>query len=768
MKKETTMFTKVRKRDGSILDFEQSRITSAIFKALNATGEGGEEEAARVSDKVLKALKKEHSAKEILDIETIQNYVERTLMLLDYTKTAKAYILYREKRAEVREKKKEVPEKVKQLVADSKKFFSDDFSEYIFFSRYSRWIESEGRRETWIESVQRYFDFMFKNLGNKMIDQEYGDLKEAVLNMRVMPSMRLFWSAGGAAESTNVSGYNCSFIAISELQDFGEIMYLSMCGTGVGFSVEYQSIEKLPQIKRQTGKPKVKIVVEDSKEGWADAFVKCMRHWYDGKDVEVDYSELRPMGARLHTMGGRSSGPGPLKALMEFARDKVLERQDRRLKPIDVHDIACKVGEIVEMGGVRRSAMLSLSNLDDLEMRVAKDKRFWERDEKQRHMANNSVAYASKPTDVVLMKEWQQLAEGGTGERGIFNRAGLKDQLPPRRWKIFEKDAATSGTNPCGEIVLKSKQFCNLTEVICRAEDTEETLLEKVRLATIMGTYQATLTNFPYLSKEWKENCDEERLLGVSLTGQWDCPAVRNPETLRKLKERAVEVNKEYAKRFGINQSTAITCVKPSGTVSQLVNSASGLHTRYAKYYLRRTRLSATDPIFEMLKEQKYPYEADAYQSTGALANYVITFVVKAPEGAITRRDKNVVQQLDYWKILKENYTEHNPSASIYIKPEEWIEAVHWVRKNWDMVGGLAFFSEQNVYVQSPYEEIMDDVAVNEKTGEMVVVKTAEEKYRELKAKLPEINFADIVLYEQDDETKGAKEAACAGGVCEI
>ncbi len=762
------MFTKVRKRDGSIVEFDQSRITSAIFKALSVTKEGSEKDADRVSDKVLKALKKEHSTKDVLDIETIQNYVERALAVMGLFETCRAYILYREKRAEVREKKKEVPERVKELVAQSKKFFSDSFSEYVFYSRYSRWKEDEGRRETWIESVQRYADFMKSKLNDKLTDQEYAEIQNAILNMRVMPSMRLMWSAGKAATATNVTGYNCSFIAISDLQDFGEIMYLSMCGTGVGFSVERQTVEKLPQIKEQIAEPKEKIAIEDSKEGWADAFVACMRHWYNGRDVEVDYSKLRPAGARLHTMGGRSSGPGPLKALIEFARMKVLDCQGFRLRPIDVHDITCKIGEIVEMGGVRRSAMLSLSNLDDLEMRLAKDKRFWERDEKHRHMANNSVAYRDRPTIPKLMREWAQLVEGGTGERGIFNRAGLKNQLPERRWKVFGRDASTSGTNPCGEIVLKSKQFCNLTEVICRAEDTLETLLEKVRLATILGTYQSTLTYFPYLSPKWQENCEEERLLGVSLTGQWDCPVVRDPEVLKKLRGLAIEVNKEYAKRFGINQSTAITCVKPSGTVSQLVNAASGLHTRYAKYYIRRTRLSATDPLFEMLKEQKYPYEPDVYQSAGAMANYVISFAVKAPDNAITRHDKNVVEQLDYWKMLKTNYTEHNPSATIYVKPEEWIDTLHWVRKNWDMIGGLTFYAEQSIYDQAPYEEIADDVVKDEKTGEIKVVKTAEQKYLELKAQLPDIDFANIVLYEQDDETKGAKELACAGGVCEI
>mgnify|MGYP001588607489 FL=1 len=765
------MFTQVKKRDGKIVPFDQSRIVSAIFKALNATKEGNEKDAERVADKVMKVLKKEHSAKDILDIEIIQNVVEETLMIMDYTKTAKAYIIYRKDRAQVREKTREVPERVKKLVADSKKYFRNPLGEFIFYRSYSRWIEEENRRETWIEAVDRYLAFMKENLKKKLTDKEYVEIREAVLNMKVMPSMRLLWSAGPAARATNVCGYNCSYVAISELRDFAEIMYLSMCGTGVGFSVEYESVEKLPRIAKQTGAPKEKMVVEDSKEGWADAFADAMESWFEGKDVEIDYSKLRPMGARLHTMGGRSSGPGPLKALMEFARGKVLARQGRRLKPIDVHDIACKVGEIVEMGGVRRSAMLSLSSIDDLEMRTAKWGEFWNQGQGQRHMANNSAAYNDRPHSGDFMDEWKSLKDSKSGERGIFNRAGLKLQLPARRWKVFEKDAATSGTNPCGEIILKSKQFCNLTEVVCRQEDTEETLMEKIRLATILGTYQSTLTNFQYLSRQWKKNCDEERLLGVSLTGQWDCPVVRDSAVLKRLKEKAIAVNAEYAKKFGINQSTAITCVKPSGTVSQLVDSASGLHPRHAKYYIRRIRISATDPLFEMLKDQKYPYAQDVYQTPGAVANYVLDFAVKAPEGAITRHDLHVVSQLDHWKMLKEHFTEHNPSATISIGKNEWMKAGNWVHDNWDMVGGLAFLpkeEDERVYPQAPYEDIVDDVVRDEKTGELKIVKSAEEKYRELLKKFPEIDFAEIVLYEQDDETKGAKELACSAGVCEI
>ncbi|MBI2591274.1 MAG: ribonucleoside-triphosphate reductase, partial [Candidatus Brennerbacteria bacterium] len=457
--------------------------------------------------------------------------------------------------------------------------------------------------------------------------------------------------AGKAARKTNVTAYNCSYIAQSKLEDFAEIMYLSMCGTGVGFSVESQTVQQLPLVKKQTGEVPVIFTIEDSKEGWGDALTAGMKAWYDGRDIKFDYSKLRPAGARLETMGGRSSGPEPLRALLDFSRVKILNRQGKRLSNLDVHDIVCKIGEVVVMGGVRRTALISLSDLDDEEMRHSKEGQFY-LNEPQRQMANNSAVYNQKPTAAEFMEEWLALAKSGTGERGIFNRGELKSQLPERRWKIFEKDAATAGTNPCGEIVLKSKQFCNLTEVICRPEDTEETLIEKIKIAAIIGTYQATLTNFPYLSKEWKKNCEEERLLGVSLSGQWDCPTVRNVETLIKLKEKAIEVNREYAKRFGINQSSAITCVKPSGTVAERVDCSPGMHARHAPFYIRRVRISSTDPLFQMLKDQKFLYHPEVGQAEGSASTYVLEFPVKAPSGSVFKKDLNAIE-LTSWNTGK-------------------------------------------------------------------------------------------------------------------
>lgn len=718
---------------------------------MQATGEGDlTRDPKDVSDRVTRELTKRFPADHTPHVEEIQDIVEETLILMDFPKTAKAYILYRYERAGIREKSKAVPPHVEELARESKKYFRNPLAEFVYYRTYSRWIEEEGRRETWIETVERYMSFMKEDLGEKLSEDEYREIHRAMLHQEVMPSMRLMWSAGKACRAANVTAYNCSYIAPSRLEDFGEIMYLSMCGAGVGFSVESQTVQQLPIVRRQTGKILPTHVIGDSKEGWCDALTLGLKTWYSGKDITFDFSELRPAGARLHTMGGRSSGPEPLRALLEFTRAKILSRQGKRLTNLDAHDIACKIGEVVVMGGVRRTAMISLSDLDDVEMRHAKTGQFYLTDP-QRAMANNSAVYNEKPSASQFLEEWLSLSKSGTGERGIFNRGSLKQQLPAHRWEIFEAHWQTAGTNPCGEIILRSKEFCNLTEVVARAEDTEETLSGKIRLATILGTYQATLTDFTYLSKEWKENCDEERLLGVSITGQWDSPAVRNAETLRKLRDRAIEVNQEYAKRFGINPAAAITCVKPSGTVSQLVDASSGMHPRHAAYYIRRIRIAATDPLFHMLKEQKFPYHPEVGQNGSAATTYVLEFPVKAPEGAVFRNDLSAVRQLEHWKMVKENYTEHNPSVTVSVGDDEWIKTANWLYENWDMLGGLSFLPrEDHVYQLAPYEEI------------------TEEKYNELVAKLPQVDFSRIVVYEKDDETQGARALACESGICEL
>jgi len=561
----------------------------------------------------------------------------------------------------------------------------------------------------------------------------------------------LVWSAGKAARKTNVTGYNCSFIAPSKPQDFGEIMYISMCGGGVGFSVESHTVQQFPQIKKQTGKMRKTYVVPDKKEGWADAFVYAVKTWFAGEDIEFDYSKLRPEGAKLKTMGGKSSGPEPLRELMTFTRIKMLSRQGKRLSNLDIHDIVCKIGEIVVAGGVRRTALISLSDLDDREMRRAKFGQFYVT-EPQRSMANNSAIYNEKPSNVEFMDEWITLMKSGSGERGIFNRGSLIKQMPDRRWKVFEKDLDTSGVNPCGEIILKSKQFCNLSEIVARADDTEKTLMEKARLAAILGTYQATLTNFGYLSDKWKKNCEEERLLGVSITGQWDCRIIRdNPKLLQKLKNQVIKTNKQYSKKFKVKPSTCTTCVKPSGTVSQLVNSSSGMHPRHSEYYIRRVRISATDSLFQMLRDQGVPYHPEVGQNKDTANTYVLEFPVKSPTKSIYKDDLSALEQLEHWKEVKTNYTEHNPSVTVSVGENEWIEVGNWVYTNWDIVGGLSFLPRSNhVYKLAPYEEI------DKKT------------YEEMLKRFKNIDFSKIVTYERTDETEGAKELACMGGLCEL
>ncbi len=744
-------FTEVRKRDGRIVPFDESRIVNAVSRAMQVTQEGNsKDDAEKVADHVVGQLVKRYPADHIPTIEEIQDLVEEELIVMDFPKTAKSYILYRQDRSELRERKKDVPENIKALVEESRKYFKNNLSEFVYYRSYSRWMEEEGRRETWIETVDRYMNFMKENLGDKLSENEYGEIRESILKQEVMPSMRLMWSAGKAARATNVSAYNCSYIAPTKIRDFAEIMYLSMCGAGVGFSVESQTIQKLPQIKNQSGRKLPAFIIDDSKVGWCEALTAGLEAWFAGKDIEFDYSKLRVAGARLKTMGGRSSGPEPLRALFDFARKKIFAKQGKRLSNLDVHDIICKIGEIVVAGGVRRSALISLSDLDDQEMRTAKIGQFYIKDP-QRSMANNSAVYSAKPTATQFLEEWLSLARSGTGERGIFNRGGVLKQIPERRRRMMNGGVATCGVNPCGEIILKSKEFCNLTEVVARAEDTDDSLLKKIRVATIIGTYQSTLTNFPFLSEEWKENCEKERLLGVSITGQWDCPAVRSAKAMDKLRNRAIGTNAEYAKRFGVNPSAAITCVKPSGTVSQLVDASSGLHARHAPYYIRRIRINASDPLFQMLKDQKMPYYPEVGQSIGSAHTFVLEFPVKAPEGSKKKNDLSAMEQLSYWKMVKENYTEHNPSVTISVGENEWIEVADWLYNNWDMLGGLSFLPrDDHAYLLAPYEEI------------------TKERYEEMVQKFPTVDFSQIIFYEKDDNTEGSKEAACVAGVCEI
>ena len=755
MKQLHTILTKIKKRDGTIVPFDEKRIERAISRAMNASQEGTDTEAKRVTFSVvvtLAALKKKHKEKAFLPtVEVIQDIVEHTLITLHFSKTAKAYILYRNERTIIRQNVGFIPEKVKELAALSKKYFRNPLAEFVYYRSYSKWISEEGRRETWVETIDRYIGFMKEHLGSGLNEKEYAELREAILTQEIMPSMRLLQFAGKAARRTNVCAYNCSFIAPRTFQDFAEIMYISMCGTGVGFSVESENIQALPQIQKQTGTMLPEYVIADSKEGWADAFSFGMKTWFDGNDVTFDYSLIRPAGSRLKTMGGKSSGPEPLRSLLTFARERILRKAGRHLSNIDAHDIICKIGECVVAGGVRRSAMISLSDFDDDAIRDSKKGQFYIA-EAQRMLANNSAVYTEKPTNEDFLDEWIALMKSGSGERGIFNRGGLVKTLPSRRLDQWKNGIYPSwGTNPCGEIILQSKQFCNLSEVVARAGDTKETLLKKIRLATIIGTYQSTLTYFPYLSHEWKRNCEKERLLGVSITGQWDSLMARNPEILEELRQMAIATNKKFAKHLGINQSTCITCVKPSGTVSQTVDCSSGMHPRHAPYYIRRVRISATDALFKMLRDQGVPYYPEVGQTIEQATTFVFEFPMKAPDGAICRDDIDAIQQLEHWKTVKEHYTEHNPSVTISVGEDEWIQVGNWVYENWDIVGGLSFLPRSNhVYQLAPYESI------------------SKERYEEMLKHTNHLDFSKIVTYEVDDETEIKKELACVAGVCDI
>lgn len=768
------------KRSGDPVPFDLEKIVQAAFKAMDAQGEGVMEDARYIARKVQstfqraallmpRAVGSVPSAMEICpNVEQIQDAVERELMMEGFTKSARGFVIYREKQAEQRRAEEIVSPAVRNLVLESRKLLKGPLSEFTYYRTYSRWIEEEGRRETWIETVDRFMSYMRSKLGNKKLDEfsdysvSYSDIRTAILNLEVMPSMRLLWAAGAACEATNVAAFNCAFVAPTRLEDFGEILYVLACGTGVGFSVESRNVQMLPVVEYQTGNkvPSDGVMyVTDSKEGWANAVVLGMKAWYEGSDIEFDYSQVRPEGARLKTMGGRSSGPKPLEDLMGFVRSKILANQGQRLSNIDVHDIICKIGDCIVAGGVRRSALISLSDLKDEGMRLAKSGH-WYVENNQRQLANNSAVYLKRPTDEEFMREWLSLVESHAGERGIFNRGSLFSQMPDRRLEMWQELGyvvngqvrVQVGTNPCGEITLLSKQFCNLTEVVCRVNDTYETLMRKVRIATVLGTYQSMLTDFPYLSSGWKENCDRERLLGVSLTGQWDCPAITQSDgqLLRELLECARNTNEEYASRFGIPPSMSITCGKPSGTVSLLVDSASGGHQRYAEYYIRRVRISSSDPLFRMLKDQGLPYHPENGQTHETANTFVLEFPVHSPKGPYVG-EISALDQLDYWKKLKTHFTEHNPSVTISVKPSEWYEVGKWVLDNWDIVGGLSFLPlDQTVYKFAPHEAC------------------TKEKYEELLRKFEGVDYSKIMLYEREDETQGSREYACVAGVCEI
>ena len=619
----------------------------------------------------------------------------------------------------------------------------DSYQKVIAASRYARFLPEFKRRETWEETVDRMVNYLKSK--NKGLDKEFKEIREAVLNLEIMPSMRLMMSAGEACDRDNIAAYNCSYLAINNKRAFSEALYILMNGTGVGFSCERQEISKLPEIPKDISNCDDVIVVGDSKLGWAKSFKKLLSSLWEGDIPKIDYSNVRPAGARLKTFGGRASGPEPLKRLFDFVIDSFKHAQGRKLTSLEVHDIICMVGEIVVVGGVRRSALISLSNLTDKRMREAK-MGAWYNDFAHRGLANNSVAYTEKPDMETFMDEWVSLVKSKSGERGIFNRVAAQKQAA--KWDR-RSDALSYGTNPCSEIILRDKQFCNLTEVVVRANDTKETLKKKVQLATILGTLQSNLTNFQFLSAEWTKNTKEERLLGVSLTGIMDAKITSNPDPkfLEEIRDVARKTNKKYAEMLEIEESTSITCVKPSGTVSQLVDSASGIHARHSDYYIRTIRMDKKDPIYSFLKEKGVQVEDEQFRPESTA---VFSFPMKAPQGAITRTDKTAIEQLENWLVYQRHWCEHKPSVTISVKDDEWMQVGAWVWKYFDEISGISFLPHSDhSYVQAPYTDC------------------TKEEYNKLKKITPNnIDFSELI--EEDDMTEGSQTLACVGGACEI
>jgi len=644
------------------------------------------------------------------------------------------------------------------------KTLPNDYQNFIALSRYARWLPEENRRETWEETVARYFDFMEEHL-KENTNQELAPktrkvLENAVVNLEVMPSMRALMTAGKSLKDNNIAGYNCAYLSVDHPKAFDECLYILMHGTGVGFSVERQHIGKLPEIPEQVVEVDDTIVVQDSKEGWQSSFRKLISYLFDGEIPNWDTSKVRPKGSRLKTFGGRASGPEPLIDLFHFSCNIFRNSAGRKLNSYECHRLMCKIAEVVVVGGVRRSALISLSNLTDERMRNAKTGQWWI-DTPEMALSNNSVCYTEKPDMGIFMKEWLSLYDSKSGERGIFNRESAIKQVAKNGRRDTEHEF---GCNPCSEIILRDGQFCNLTEVVIRAEDTHKDIIRKVRLASILGTFQASLTNIRRLRKKWTINTEEEALLGVSLTGIMDNEfmngsskklvsewhgGINLPDFLLKLKKEAIKTNKEWAGLLGINQSTSITAIKPSGTVSQLVDSASGIHPRHNDYYLRRVRADTKDPIAQLMKDEGVPCEPDVMKPNSV---EVFTFPIKAPDNAILRDDRTAIEQLELWLMYQEYYCEHKPSVTITVREHEWMEVGAWVYKNFDKVSGVSFLPHSDhSYQQAPYEDCTEEV------------------YLEALASMPKaVNWDRIKEYELSDTTRGMKTMACTGDLCEM
>jgi ribonucleoside-diphosphate reductase alpha chain len=735
--------TEIVKRDGRVVSFDIGRIENALEKCFASIGREPQTPIHELARRVVNIMAAKSNGA-LPTVEGVQDIVEMVLQAAGEFQAAKHYILYRAEHAKKRVARP-IPDEVREAFAASDPYFPTSLQKFQFFDKYSRFNYDLGRRETWLETVNRSVDYMHELAGDRLSAATYERVRQGILSMQAMPSMRLLAMAGPAARRNNIAIYNCSYQPVDSIDSFVEALIISMSGCGVGFSVERKYVENFARIKRQTNQKPRLFVVEDSAEGWAEALRVGLETWFEGGDMRFDLSLLRAAGAPLKTKGGRASGPEPLRVMLDFVRSRILARQGSFLRPIDAHDMMCAVGNAAVSGGVRRTAMISLFDYDDEEMLTCKSGDF-ERDNSQRWNANNSAVWpAGGITQTDFIKQFLEMVESGRGEPGIFNREASNALRPARRRN------AEFGTNPCGEIILRPNQFCNLTAAVARHEDTFDTLREKVEVATIIGTIQSLATHFPGLRDVWRQNCEEERLLGVDITGQMDSTIAQDAGVKERLRHIAVEVNRQTAQALGINQSASITCVKPSGNSSQLLNCASGLHARWAPYYIRNVRVASHSPIYKVLRDASVPMSPENGQTAENANTWVVHFPVKSPDGAITRKDRSAIAQCEFWLQNKIYWTEHNPSCTITYRPDEVLDVMKWVWEHRDQIGGLSFLPAFDAkYDNMPYVEI------------------GHEEYERLAAEFPEIDFSKVYRYEEEDLTKAAQELACVSGLCEV
>jgi ribonucleoside-triphosphate reductase len=729
------------KRDGRVVPFDAQRIERALSKCFASIGREPQITISELTKRVVNVVSAQF---EQPTVEGVQDIVEIVLQAAGEYEAAKHYILYRAEHQKQRQLRP-IPASVRQAFAEADQYFPSQLQKFQFYDKYARFNYDLGRRETWIETVERAVNFLRELSNNKLSTQDYQAIQQAILNMDVMPSMRLLAMAGAAGRRNNITLYNCSYMPVDSIDSFVEALIISMSGCGVGFSVERQYVEQFPRIQRQHGQTIETLLVEDTSEGWSNALRMGLQAWFEGRDMHFDYSAVRPSGAPLRTKGGRASGPEPLRKMLDFTRARILARQGSFLRPLDAHDIMCMVGNAAVSGGVRRTAMISLFDFDDREMRLCKSGDNLQGND-HRWNANNSAVWPDRElSQTEIIRFLLDMVESGRGEPGIFNRRSAIATKPARR------ETREFGTNPCGEIILRPFQFCNLTSAIARSTDTAETIAEKVRLATIIGTIQSTATHFPGLRPQWAENCRQERLLGVDLNGQMDSLIAQSAEIQAQLRELAVKTNAQYAALLDIEPSAAITCVKPSGNSSQLLDCSSGLHARWSPYYIRNVRVANHSPVCKVLRDCGTPMDPENGQTPEDAQTWVVHFPVQSPAGAVFRNDRSAVQQCNYWLQNKRHYTEHNPSVTITYRPDEVIDLVKWIWEHQNEVGGMAFLPSFDAkYAQLPYIEI------------------GLTEYQELVSEFPEIDFSKIYRYEEEDLTKASQELACSAGYCDI